>query len=1149
VSLLKNIWRPNESPQGQKRPGAPGESVLTERLAELLGRDLEPEQDPTSPTGQDQATSTATESPENASSAAAAETSVETSKEEASAAEPTPRPPKRPAAPGSTTGVGSISRATEEALERLKAAESQMEIELRNRLDDYGRAFEAALGGMDREPSSERPLEEAAEQFRSEAREWFNEARRELRDQLEASRTSLKAELKNSHNELIESARQKIEGMARSSAEASQGSRDSGREQIEQWLKEQGEASRRQAESAAQNLAQATEQALERLRATEERIEKSFRGQVEDYRRAVESAVADLERKGISQAKFQHAAEELQQVTEQILERSTRHIEERTAQAMSSLGEKVEEAQRSLAGAARQSLETALAEQRERWANAWQEQSRAAREAVAEEAAHGKSQLEAARQAVEAEFRKAADEQALRLAENAAAELRGDKFRAAIVAETSAEMERVAREVIGRSTGQLKETNASALANLSEAFQKTSQNFLTETQQRLEAAGKTWFETAAQTLQEEYRTRISAWLEEQTTAARQQTEAAGKSMAEMAEAAGTRLEAIARETEAAFLKRADEQQKRWVEAALEQAHKQGFDRKVIEQALSELGANANRFLEESKKQMAEQAAASRRAISGEMDEAARKLLDGVEASLEKISWDHRGRLAQWWEERTQTARREAEAAGESVARAAQQAASQLRLVQTEIETELKSRSREQQLQLLDSAMEEMRRSGAIDRVATEASGTLRNTANDILSRSAEQLREHVETSRLALDNQAQASRRGLAEELARKVEQAQSSVESAGKAVTEDYRRQLSVWWEERTQSARRESEEATSGISRAARMASEQLQSLRKEMENELQSGLQNYRKGLREAAAEELRRQGFQKDLLDTITVEIEKTTKDLSTRSSQELRQQVESALSGVNDKFKDSRQSYIDETQKQLAELTRTSLDMATSRYHEFLTKSVQELEYEQEEWLQRKRESIWMDINNQRAGAAPTSGSGSRQNMPFQQLQEGSGRSGSVVGKVFGVLAVFAMAAVLTAGFVKFAPRKAFSMQLQTNPPAGFVDQRANWTPQHRARELQMAQAYWMIGINILQHKYLFNSDLPATAPPDFKVDQNGLKDDAAIRDHYWQKMREIWKTPEDWQKVEVSNGNGLSRAIGWLQSTLFAQADKPPEKK
>jgi hypothetical protein len=139
--------------------------------------------------------------------------------------------------------------------------------------------------------------------------------------------------------------------------------------------------------------------------------------------------------------------------------------------------------------------------------------------------------------------------------------------------------------------------------------------------------------------------------------------------------------------------------------------------------------------------------------------------------------------------------------------------------------------------------------------------------------------------------------------------------------------------------------------------------------------------------------------------------------------------------------------------------------------------------------------------------------------------------------------------VLTAGFVKLAPKKTISMQLQTDPPAGFVDQQAGWGPQRRSHELQLAQAYWMIGINILQHRYAFNTDLPATPPPDFKVDQNGLKDSPALRDHYWAKMREVWKAPEDWKKVEVSSGNGLGKMTDWLRSKLFATAEKPAATK
>lgn len=136
-------------------------------------------------------------------------------------------------------------------------------------------------------------------------------------------------------------------------------------------------------------------------------------------------------------------------------------------------------------------------------------------------------------------------------------------------------------------------------------------------------------------------------------------------------------------------------------------------------------------------------------------------------------------------------------------------------------------------------------------------------------------------------------------------------------------------------------------------------------------------------------------------------------------------------------------------------------------------------------------------------------------------------------------AIVAVAAALTAVFVRVMPRKVVTaMQLRTDPPAGFIAQNAAWNAQERARQVQFAHAYWMLAVNDLQHKYAYNTPLPAIPPSEFQVDQNGLKDNAATRMMYWDKLRQLWTAPDDWQQVAVNNGNDMSAALGWLKTKL-----------
>ncbi len=1158
MSLLKNIWRPDEPPR--KGPNPHGDSVLTERLAELLGRELEELQESAASEPRDlvaaaPAEPVRTEERFRAGMGNDQGLGMELAEERLASALRAARAEssEEPRSNGSD-GKASIAEATDEAIDRLRAAHVEIEASLRDRVDDYARALETALNGVSREGAAgETPANETVQQFRAEARAWFDEARRELREQLDTSRVSLENQLREYHAELLKAAQQKIESMSSASAAtdsevsqqaAQQAARQAVQEQVERWLKEQGDLSRQQVETGTQNLAKATEEAMARLRTVEERIEEGFRNQVEDYRRAVESAAAELEKKGISQAKFQNAAEELQRMTDQILDRSTKRIEERTEQAMGRLTERLASAEQSLSAAARSAMQGALMEQQQRMAEAWHERTQAAVEAVALAGEQSRTQIEEARRAAEGEFQQAAKEQGRRLVEQVASELQSGEFRERTLGELRRQMEQATRELMARSTAELGKQSELATSRLSNTLDKTTETFLAQVQQRIEAAGPGWLEAAGQAVQKEYQERISRWLDEQTETARRQASEAGRAVEQATERAAGRLAEVSRQTEEALKARLEEQQQRWLESALAKASESGFEQQLVEKALAELDRNASRFLEESTRQLAEQAASARESMAKEMDGASRKLLEGVEASLENISWQHRGRLAQWWEERSQTARREAETAAQTMAQAGQQAASQLRTVQSEIEAELKNRARDHQARLLDSAMEEMRKSGALERTVSEASVALRTSAKEVINRSTQQLRDQVETARMGIENQALAARRGMAEELARKVEQAQSSVENAGKALTEDYRRQLSVWWEERTQSSRRDSEEAVHAISQSASRASEQLQTIQKQITNELQSGMENYRKGLREAAADELRRQGFQRDMLESISAELDKATREMAERSTNELKRQTETGLSGIEEKVQASRKAFLEDSQKKLDEMVGTSMKLATDRFHELLNKNAQELEQEQEEWLQRKRETVWLDINKH--SGASLSGSRSASERSKQEGKRTA--SGGMLGRMVLIALVIAVAAGLTAAFVKFAPAPPTTvMELKTDPPNGFVYENPNAGAQERARELQLGHAYWMIAVNDLQHKYAYNTALPAVPPLDFRVDQNGLRGDAALRMHYWQEMRKIWASPTDWQKTQ-NGGNQFTALIEWLKNKLTQPQAKAATK-
>ena len=95
------------------------------------------------------------------------------------------------------------------------------------------------------------------------------------------------------------------------------------------------------------------------------------------------------------------------------------------------------------------------------------------------------------------------------------------------------------------------------------------------------------------------------------------------------------------------------------------------------------------------------------------------------------------------------------------------------------------------------------------------------------------------------------------------------------------------------------------------------------------------------------------------------------------------------------------------------------------------------------------------------------------------------------------------------------------MQLQPEAPAEFIEQNPNWNAKRRAREAEVAQAYWRSAVVGLQEKYPFGSALPAEPPTEFQVENKNVQTGGAkalseTRSRYWQKLRRIWAQREFW---------------------------------
>ncbi|MCU1297118.1 MAG: hypothetical protein JWO91_1396 [Acidobacteriaceae bacterium] len=75
-------------------------------------------------------------------------------------------------------------------------------------------------------------------------------------------------------------------------------------------------------------------------------------------------------------------------------------------------------------------------------------------------------------------------------------------------------------------------------------------------------------------------------------------------------------------------------------------------------------------------------------------------------------------------------------------------------------------------------------------------------------------------------------------------------------------------------------------------------------------------------------------------------------------------------------------------------------------------------------------------------------------------------------------------------------------------------------PEKRASEEKIAKAYWDCAVKQVQWKYGYAHRLPDEPPPEFLISSHEIgpaANDEAVRQRYWQRLREIWNVPSAWR--------------------------------
>jgi hypothetical protein len=108
------------------------------------------------------------------------------------------------------------------------------------------------------------------------------------------------------------------------------------------------------------------------------------------------------------------------------------------------------------------------------------------------------------------------------------------------------------------------------------------------------------------------------------------------------------------------------------------------------------------------------------------------------------------------------------------------------------------------------------------------------------------------------------------------------------------------------------------------------------------------------------------------------------------------------------------------------------------------------------------------------------------------------------------------------------------IQLQNDPPTEFIDDNPSYNAKRRAREEEVAQAFWRTAVMDLQERYPFGSQLPFDPPEEFQVDKKyaptgGAKALADMRSFYWDKLRDMWGQRRFWVESQEADSGFAAR--------------------
>ena len=733
------------------------------------------------------------------------------------------------------------------------------------------------------------------------------------------------------------------------------------------------------------------------------------------------------------------------------------------------------------------------------------------------------------------------------------------------------DLEKIAQDLGGRWSQQFQEQAEAAAERLREEL-KSSGRVVEESKRQLASLAEAKLASLSQASREEYGQQLAQAFREH---ARAMHEAAGEEVESIklaAEQAIAQLQVAEQKRETSFTAGAGAAEERLTGVSLAVEALEGrvgalvedFKGKGARQAedlekmAQDLGGRWSQQFQEQAEAAVERLREELKSSGQVVEESKRQLASLAEAKLASLSQatreEYGQQLGQAFREHAQAMHEAADEEVESIKLAAEQAIAQLQAAEQKRETSFTggAGAAEECLTGVSLAVEALEgRVGALvedfqRRIegtlqAFQGEGTrqakdLEKMAQDLGGRWSQQFEEQGKAAVERLREELKNSGRVVEEGKRQLASLAKAKLASLSQATREEYGQQLAQAFREHAQVMHEAADEEVESIKLAAEQAIAQLQAAEEKRETSFTA---------RAGAAEECLTgvslavealegrlgalvEDFQGRIEGTLQAfqgqgarqagDLERMAQDLGGRWSQQFEEQAGAAVERLREELKSSGR-VVEESKRELASLAKAKL-LALSKVADNATAG---LEAEQRR-LKNQCETSRRELEDllKRGWTKPASLSLQRGNRPKRR------RLVAQPALVAGVCLLI-MVPLLSV----YLP-KAHVMQLQPEAPAEFIDQSPNWSAERRAREEEVAQAYWRAAVVGLQERYPFGSELPAEPPTEFQAENEyiatgGAKAFFETRARYWGNLRRSWVQRQFWVERPGRNTQWAAR--------------------